>query len=303
MRSHVAAFALLGSVVASYADVSNLEPVALGPATYCITYESTYLAPISIGANSSETDASTTDEPGLLPSDSASLPLFESTPEAVTTGETVNTGDPAVSTEDPAVSTEGPAVNTEDSTINTEEPTAVTDTLPVDTDQPTLTTISPEDTEEPSLPTESTATQPVFEPTGQRVIFQVTPAGELTKRDVGGFVGNGNPDVCTFASVYTLGQGQLFVGNVPFSYLGEEFRSLDSVSAPLEGAITRTFSSEGGVLSFANRGLPGGRASFCQDPLDGQVYITYRSKPSGCVFITLSVYGGKYRSSCRLAHR
>ena len=303
MRSHVAAFALLGSVVASYADVSNLEPVALGPATYCITYESTYLAPISIGANSSETDASTTDEPGLLPSDSASLPLFESTPEAVTTGETVNTGDPAVSTEDPAVSTEGPAVNTEDSTINTEEPTAVTDTLPVDTDQPTLTTISPEDTEEPSLPTESTATQPVFEPTGQRVIFQVTPAGELTKRDVGGFVGDGNPDVCTFASVYTLGQGQLFVGNVPFSYSGEEFQSLDSALAPVESAITRTFSSDGGVLSFANRGLPGGRASFCQDPLDGQVYITYRSRPSGCVFVTLSVYGGEYRfPSRRLSH-
>ena len=289
MRTHVSALVLLGSVVASPADVSNIEPVALGPATYCITYESTYLAPISIGANSSETDASATDEPGFLPSDSASLPLFESTQEASTTGATVTTEDPAV--------------NTEKSPVNTEESTAVTDTVTVETDQPTLTTISPEDTEEPSLPTESTATQPVFEPTGQRVIFQVTPAGELTKRDVGGFVGDGNPDVCTFASVYTLGQGQLFVGNVPFSYSGEEFQSLDSALAPVESAITRTFSSDGGVLSFANRGLPGGRASFCQDPLDGQVYITYRSRPSGCVFVTLSVYGGEYRfPSRRLSH-
>ncbi|RBR21861.1 uncharacterized protein FIESC28_04704 [Fusarium coffeatum] len=269
MRSHVAAFALLGSVSASPADVSDYK-AALGTATYCITYESTYLAPISIGANSSEADVSATEEPGFPPSDSASLPLFESTQEALTTGETVNTEDPAV---------------------NTEEPTAVTDTPPVDTDQPTLTTVSPEDTEEPSLPTASTATQPVFEPTGQRVIFQVTPAGELTKRDIGGFVGDGNPDVCTFASVYTLGQGQLFVGDVPFSYSGEEFQSLDSASTPGEGAISRTFSNDGGILSFANRGLPGGRASFCQDPLDGQVYITYRSRPSGCVFVTLSVYG------------
>ena len=151
MRSHVAAFALLGSVVASPADVSDYKAV-LGPATYCITYESTYLAPISIGANSSDADASATDEPGFLPSGSASLPLFEPTQEALTTGATVNTEDSAVNTEDPA--------------INTEESTPVIDTLPVDTDQPTLTTISPEDTEEPSLPTESTATQPVFEPTG-----------------------------------------------------------------------------------------------------------------------------------------
>jgi len=265
MRSHVAAFALLGSVVASPAEVSDYK-AALEPATYCITYESTYLAPISIGANSSEAESTPTGEPGFIPSDSASLPLFESTQDTLTTG----------------------------TPLNAEEPAVVTDTLPVDTDQPTLTTIAPEETEEPSLPTESTATQPVFEPTGQRVIFLVTPAGELTKRDVGGFVGNGNPDVCTFANVYTLGQGQLFVGNVPVSYSGEEFQTLESASAPLEGAITRTFSSDGGVLSFANRGLPGGRASFCQTPLDGQVYITYRSRPSGCVFVTLTVYGGEY---------
>ncbi|KAJ4138600.1 hypothetical protein NW768_002450 [Fusarium equiseti] len=272
MRSHVTAFALLGGVVASQADIADYEPVALGPATYCITYESTYLAPISIGANSSEVESSATDEPGFLPSDSSSLPLFESTQEALTTTAIVNTEDPAV---------------------NTDESTAVTETFPLDTDQPTFTTLAPEDTEEPSIPTESTATQPVFEPTGQRVIFLVTPAGELTKRDVGGFVGNGNPDVCTFASIYTLGQGQLFVGNVPVSYSGEEFQPLDSVSAPLDGAITTTFSSDGGVLSFANRGLPGGRASFCQTPLDGQVYITYRSRPPGCVFITLTVYGAE----------
>ena len=281
MRSHVAALALLGSVVASPADVSDYK-AAFGPATYCITYESTYLAPISIGANSSEVESSATDEPGFQASDSAGLPLSELTQSAFTTGASVNTEDPA---------------------INTEESTAITETLPVDTDGPTLTTIVPEDAEEPSLPTESTATQPVFEPTGQRVIFLVQPAGGLTKRDVGGFVGNGNPDVCTFASTYTLGKDQLFVGNFPISYSGEEFQSLDSESAPLEGTITRTFSSEGGVLSFTNRGLPGGRASFCQDPLDGQVYITYGSKPSGCVLVTLSVYGGQYRSSCRLAHR
>jgi hypothetical protein len=277
MKSYVAAFALLGSVVASPADISDYK-AALGPATYCVTYESTYLAPISIGANLSEAESTSTDKPGFIPSDSASLPLFESTQDALTTGATLNTEDPAA---------------------NTEESLVVTETLPVDTDQPTLTTVSAEDTEDPSLPTASTATQPVFEPTGQRVIFLVTPAGELTKRDVGGFVGNGNPDVCTFASIYTLDQGQLFVGNFPLSYSGEEFQSLESTSAPLDGAITTTFSSDGGILSFANRGLPGGRASFCQTPLDGQVYITYRSKPPGCVFVTLSVYGGEYRSSSR----
>jgi hypothetical protein len=239
MKSHVAALALLGSVIASPADLVNAKRANLEQATYCITYESSYLVPVSIGTNSSEAGSSATDEPGILSSDSATLPLST-------------------------------------------------------TAQDVVTTVSTEDTEQPASPTDTATALPSLEPTGQRVIFLVTPSVELTKRDVGGFVGNDNPDVCTFATVFTLGQGRLFDGDFPISYSGEDFQLLQSLSSPVENAVTTTFSSEGGVLGFSNPSLPGGRASFCQTPSDGRVYITYKSRPTGCIFVTLTIYGGQY---------
>ncbi|CAF3542425.1 unnamed protein product [Fusarium graminearum] len=236
MKSQFAALALLGSVFASPSDILDVEVANLNHATYCITYESTYLVPVSFGTNYSESGSSTIEGSESLSPGSASLPLLTTADEVATT-------------------------------------------------------VSATDTEQPSSPTDTTAEPPTLVPTGQRVIFLVTPSGELTKRDVGGFVGQGNPDVCTFATVFTLGQGRLFEGDFPISYSGEGFQELHSSSSLGASAITTTFSSEGGVLAFSNPSLPGGKASFCQTLSDGQVYITYNSRPSGCVLVTLTVYG------------
>ncbi|RGP62593.1 hypothetical protein FSPOR_9172 [Fusarium sporotrichioides] len=235
MKSHVAALTLLGRVAASPSDVLDGDDASLRHATYCVTYESTYLVPVSFGTNDSEISTSRTDRPEFISSGSTTLPLFTPSEEVAITVTTINT-------------------------------------------------------EQPLSPTNTTTALPTLVPTGQRVILLVAPSGEITKRDVGGFVGNGNPDVCTFATVFTLGQGRLFDGNFPVSYSEEEFQPLSSSSSPVDNAVTTTFSSEGGVLGFSNPSLPDGRASFCQTPSDGQVYITYSSIPFGCVFVTLTIY-------------
>ncbi|CEI70618.1 hypothetical protein FVEN_g892 [Fusarium venenatum] len=184
--------------------------------------------------------------------------------------------------------------SSEPSSFATEEPGFVasdsTNLPPFTSTKKASTSITTGNTEQPSSPTDDTIAPPALSPRGKRVIFLVTPFGELTKRDVGSFVGKDNPDVCTFATVYVLGQGRLFEGNFPISYSGEDFQQLHSSTSPGADSITTTFGSEGGVLGFSNPSLPGGRASFCQTPSDGQVYITYNSKPSGCVFITLNIY-------------
>jgi hypothetical protein len=133
----------------------------------------------------------------------------------------------------------------------------------------------------------------MLEPIGQRIILLVSPSGGNTKRDLGGFVGDGNPDICTFAAVFTLGNGRLFESGVPVSYLGNGYQKLQASSSSSDNAISTTFSSEGGLLRFQNPSLPNGGASFCQTPADGQVYMTFASKPSGCVPVSLNVYRGK----------
>jgi hypothetical protein len=114
----------------------------------------------------------------------------------------------------------------------------------------------------------------------------------INKRAVGGFVGEGSPDPCTFASSFNLTEGQLFKNGNPIYYDGEDFKELDSQGTPPADAITKGFASAGTSLSFQNDDLPDGEAGFCQTS-DGQVYITFTSAPSGCTPVTLGVYDGK----------
>lgn len=68
------------------------------------------------------------------------------------------------------------------------------------------------------------------EPVGRRVIFQiVAPDNEkrdLNKRATNGFVGNENPNICTFATIFNLAEDQLFNAGVPIFYSGEDFKEL-----------------------------------------------------------------------------
>ncbi|KIL94140.1 hypothetical protein FAVG1_02702 [Fusarium avenaceum] len=243
MKRHAAAFGLLSSVVSptfASANIGDIEYENLAPGTYCITYLSTYLAPVSIG----------TELPLVVSSSSDFDPIFTTEPNGF-------------SSLSPSESLE--VVTTLDASVTEQSPSAP--------------------------PSASTSID--FDPTGQAVIFAVTPSQDTRKRDLGGFVGNGGPDICTFATVYTLEQGRLFDGGLPIAYNGQAFQPLRSSSVPSGDAITTTFSNNGGVLSFSSPSLPGGRASFCQTPSDGQVYLTFTSRPSGCQPVTLTIYGAE----------
>ncbi|RBQ71692.1 hypothetical protein FVER14953_13439 [Fusarium verticillioides] len=143
----------------------------------------------------------------------------------------------------------------------------------------------------------SPSTTGLVEPQGQTVIFLIQLPDDdrkrnINKRAVGGFVGEGNPDTCTFASSFNLAEGQLFKNGNPIYYDGEDFKELDSQGTPPANAITKGFASTGTSLSFRNDNLPDGEAGFCQTS-DGQVYITFKSSPPGCTPVTLGVYDGK----------
>ncbi|KAH7187057.1 hypothetical protein BKA60DRAFT_602472 [Fusarium oxysporum] len=138
----------------------------------------------------------------------------------------------------------------------------------------------------------------VVEPPGRSVIFLVqAPSNQkrdIKKREIGGFVGADNPDVCTFALTFNLAEGQLFVNGLPTSYAGEDYKALgvQDEDSFIQGSITKTFGTTGRTLFFRNSGLPNGEAGFCQDS-SGQVYIIFSASPPGCVPVTLGVYDGK----------
>jgi hypothetical protein len=144
---------------------------------------------------------------------------------------------------------------------------------------------------------------PIPEASGRSVIFRVVPESQDTKRNlqvraVGGFVGS-QSEICAAAAVFNLVQGRLLDGTLPIYYNGESFKELrGSPGALSRGAITETFADEDGFLRFSNSALPNGEAGFCQDPENGQVYITFTASPPGCQTIRLSITEGMGIISC-----
>ncbi|KAF4953528.1 hypothetical protein FGADI_5862 [Fusarium gaditjirri] len=151
MKGCIGAFVLLSGIAngAAAVDARDVQYADQDPGTWCITYLSTYLAPVSIA-----------------------------------------TGLPR------------PAQNT--------------------TDIELISTSTAQGLDLPSSAASSASTSAALEPTGQRIILLISPSGGNTKRDIGGFVGDGNSDICTFATVFTLGNGRLSEGGVPVSYLAEQ---------------------------------------------------------------------------------
>ncbi|KAK2933636.1 hypothetical protein FoTM2_004879 [Fusarium oxysporum f. sp. vasinfectum] len=265
MKSHIFATTLLGSVgIASAAEYPSMVMD-----TWCITYLSTYLAPISgqpglspsrhltFFGNSSTATVSKTDDQSIIASEPGTTPDFLSFDVAPTEAQTGSGAPSYGSTTEPIIT---PSVSATDITSST-------------------------------LPT-STG---IVEPPGRSVIFLIQ-ASNNQKRDIGkreaeGFVGAENPDICTFALTFNLAEGQLFVGGLPTFYAGEDYKALgvQDEDSFVQGAITRTFGTTGRTLFFRNSDLPNGEAGFCQDS-SGQVYITFTSSPPGCFPVTLGVY-------------
>ncbi|KAF5010739.1 hypothetical protein FDECE_3094 [Fusarium decemcellulare] len=310
MKCQIAAIAALGGFINTASGA--LENAELVSGSWCFTYLSTYLEPIPIGtarprpsiddslAPGQETvivdpeDLSANETSQLRPSvdpalESSSLDLFPTDIEtALPSTERGQNPDLAESTSSD-LSSPTATVDEEGlpSIIETASSSALEEQNP-DSTQPTEP-VSRRTSE--TVDTSTSAATTERRPAGQRVIFLVTPSRDTTKRELNGFVGDGNPDVCTFAKVFTLGSSQLFDDDVPVYYLGDAFQRLQSLPSPPDGAITETFANAGGILQFRNSALPTGQAAFCQDTSDGEVYMTFSSQPANCIPVTLAIYG------------
>ncbi|KAJ3520317.1 hypothetical protein NM208_g13758 [Fusarium decemcellulare] len=180
------------------------------------------------------------------------------------------------------------------STASSSETTATESLSSVDSTQSSETSTGTEasssttaiGSESTETSTSSTATASA----GPAVILAVQQQRRLQKRVIGGFVGDNNPDSCTFASSFQLVSDELLEQGVAIYYSGEDYKELRSQDAPPADSITKTFSVFQDVLQFNDPSLPNGGAGFCQDPNDGQVYITFTSRPSGCIAVSLIVY-------------
>ncbi|KAF5583102.1 uncharacterized protein FSUBG_13223 [Fusarium subglutinans] len=160
----------------------------------------------------------------------------------------------------------------------------------------TVTSVSAAITLDTATVTEATTTpNGVIVPAGRSIILQVNLDSNnrgryLVRRTLGGFVSPADTDICTFASLFNLAQGQLFSNDFPIYYTsGDDYKELVGVDQPSRGSISTGFAASGGSLVFRNIGLPNGEAQFCQTS-DSRVYVVFTDGPPGCVPVTLSVY-------------
>ncbi|KAH7217038.1 hypothetical protein BKA60DRAFT_596685 [Fusarium oxysporum] len=247
--------------------------------TWCITYVSTYLVPMQAFSNLTEIGEAT--------KYSSLAPTLDVT--AVDNASSVTT---QISTANSIEDTSSSALETQLVDDQSTEPQSGTES----TDGTTIVPTSSVEAELTSSSSTASASSIVTEPAGRSIIFLISlpenDKRDLSRRATGGFVGNENPGVCTFAAVFTLSDDQLLEYGIPIYYAGEEFKELSGQGQAPSDAVTKTFLSSGGGLQFTNAKLPGGQAGFCQDS-SGKVYITFSSGPPGCVPVDLSVYEGE----------
>lgn len=275
--------AVLGAIInasGAAAVIKDDEPI---PASRCITYLSTYLAPLltrPVDPASSEASRGRVD-PSLVQS-------FYWNSSSVTSS-SENQFSVTATLEDPASLVSSGASSTEEQQSSDSSITF----LPV----PSISSGALPPTDVVSSDPAS-ATSASLNPGDRSIIFQVVPSTDPEKRDLsrralGGFIGSpsaANPDACTDATEFSLISGQLLDNGVPLYYDGEEFKLLSGQGQPPDDAVTTGFQNVGGSLRFINSSLPNGEAFFCQDSAAGQVYITFSDLPDGCRPVLIAVY-------------
>ncbi|KIL90051.1 hypothetical protein FAVG1_06789 [Fusarium avenaceum] len=294
MKTHIFVATLLGAV----GTFSAPNQASMEMDTWCITYLSTYLAPVSNQASALPSVDQGAEEPiaqesETLPFVPSIRPTFGRNTSVPTTRSTLSDdGQGALTLDTSFVSVQSTGTSpvsptsAETSDLNVEPTGVLTDELATSSASiQDLGSTASTDT----FPTSSS----IIQPAGRSIIFRVSiPDNErrgLHKRATRGFVGIDNPDVCTFAAVFTLAEGKLLDGGVPVYYSGEDYKDLAGQGNPSGGSVTTTFTASGGNLVFRNSGLPNGDAGFCQVS-NGQVYITFTAGPPGCVPVNLAVY-------------
>ncbi|KAF5625777.1 hypothetical protein F25303_11247 [Fusarium sp. NRRL 25303] len=228
------------------------------PDTVCITYLSTYLVPVLSNATSS------------VPTDDANS-ASQISDDTLTASTTFESGiDPSLDLTETFL----PSQSLSDDSTQLITTLVTTGADPADSD-PTTTAPGPND---------------------QLVVFRIVPDTDNSKRRrfkraLGGFVGT-TSEICHDASAFSLSDGRLLDGGRPIYYNGEAFKELrgQQTTEP-RGAVATTFAGDGGFLRFRSPNLPNSEAGFCQSPGTGQVYITFRSSPPGCVSVRLSIVG------------
>ncbi|KAI1024229.1 hypothetical protein LB504_005255 [Fusarium proliferatum] len=225
--------------------------------TVCITYLSTYLVPVS--SNSTR----------FVPPDDANS-ASQISDDTLTSSTTFESGiNPSLY----LTETFRPSQSLSDDSTQLVTTLVTTGTGPVDSD-----------------PTTAPG------PGDQLVVFRIVPDTDKSKRKLlnralGGFVGS-TSEICQDASAFSLSDGRLLDDGKPIYYNGEAFKELrGQQTTPPLGTVATTFAGDGGFLRFRSPDLPNGEAGFCQSPGTGQVYVTFRSSPPGCVSVRLSVVG------------
>ncbi|WXC47940.1 hypothetical protein QX201_007656 [Fusarium graminearum] len=294
--------------VAEVVSANGLAVMETPVDTWCITYLSTYLAAVTNQAGLSPTDRPDNEvlsaqSSGRLPFAPSIRPTFARNTSVSITRSTMSTEigpDGALFTSDVVNTADTSPVNSESSDLDV-DPTAIQSSSAILT-----LTDSPSTAVTPTTDAAATTTAiDIIEPAGRNVIFLIRTTENqkrsFYKRANNGFVGDNNPDVCTFAATFNLadGEGQLFAKGLPIHYAGEDFKELSAQGRPPRGSVTSGFTDSGGSLVFRNSELPSGEAGFCQDA-DGQVYITFTTGPSGCTPVSLSIYNVEQCQNGRL---
>ncbi|KAF5672608.1 hypothetical protein FCIRC_8311 [Fusarium circinatum] len=273
MKSQIYASTLIGAI----GVVSN---------TFCVTYLSTYLVPISQGGalpstkeqssrptyqgNTSTQTSLNIDIPDSLTSTASAFLSVDSESSSHDTGLAVSqTGSDNVSfrlTIDALFS----------DTFTSSSTTIILTSITITSASNIVTSASTAITFDTTTVTEATTTSN----------SPIVPAG----RALGGFVSPADTDICTFASLFNLAQDQLFSNDFPIYYTsGDDYKELVGVDQPSRGSISTGFAASGDSLVFRNTGLPNGEARFCQTS-DSRVYVVFTDGPLECVPVTLSVY-------------
>ncbi|RGP61588.1 hypothetical protein FSPOR_9914 [Fusarium sporotrichioides] len=230
---------------------SSFDKVVDLPETYCVTYLSTYLAPIS-GINT-----------GLSSSEDSSLSI-----STVVDDFTSDTQDTQTSSSFPL-----------DDPISTSvRDVSVTTSFPTNTETFTL---------DPTEIPEPDGRDVVF----RVIPSSDDTRRSLHGRALGGYVGSQTDlcDDAVVYNLFQgrLYEGGFPIYYNSESY--KELRGEEGPLP--RGAVTTTFLDDGGYIEFVSSSLPGGRAGFCQVSSSGQVYLTFGSSPTDCAPVRLAVIG------------
>ncbi|KAG5796276.1 hypothetical protein H9Q69_004702 [Fusarium xylarioides] len=259
--------------------------------TFCITYLSTYLVPISQGSALSSTRRQS-ERPTFAGNTSTEATLSLDVPDSLTSIASQEDETSALT----FIDSESSSLDTEATVVQTDsDTTSLGSTANASSSELFASSSTVINSASTTVTEAITTSSGIIIPGGRSIILQVNLENNngrrsIHRRALGGFVSPADTDICTFASIFNLADDQLFSTDFPIYYTpGEDYKELTGVDRPSKDSIYTGFEISRGSLVFRNAGLPNGVAGFCQTP-DGRVYVVFTDGPPQCVLARLSVY-------------